>query len=301
MVIDYNATLLPDNLVRNPDVDAAQTNNSSRPTFWHYSSHASWSDDEALSPTHSLELVDTSTTAYEEWRSYATDVPAGEDRSFKVRWFWKYDVAEGEEFRARLRLSNDGVTSLDLTNPLQELNFTVTGTATDFEMFETTIDLPDGVRSFDLTFISGGALSALGSIYIDDISAAILKAPVLLGDYNGNGIVDAADYIVWRNSLGASGSGLAADGDGDNMVTQLDYDIWKANFGTTAGGAGGAAASVHPSPAPEPSAMLLFLVGTCVAAIASRRRRYGSKHRNMKSYPLRSSTAGLRCRSGNDC
>jgi hypothetical protein len=268
VVIDYNATMLPDNLVRNPDVDAAISNNPGRPSFWHYSSHATWSDDEALSPTHSLELVDASATAFEEWRSYATDVPAGEDRSFKLRWFWKYDVAAGDEFRARLRMSNDSVTSLDLTNPLTELNFTISGEAADFEMFETTIELPDGVRSFDLTFISGGALSALGTIYIDDISAAIVRAPSLLGDYNANGIVDAADYVVWRNSLGATGSGLAADGNSDQMVTQLDYDLWKANFGTTAGGA---EASLQPSPAPEPSAILLSFMGTCTAAIGSRR------------------------------
>jgi hypothetical protein len=260
--------LLPDNLVRNPDVDAAQSNGSNRPTFWHYSSHATWSDDEALSPTHSLELLDASATDFEEWRSYATDVPVGEDRSFRLRWFWKYDVATGDEFRARLRLSNDGVTSVDLTNPVTELNFTISGTATDFEMFETTIDLPDGVRSFDLTFISGGALSALGSLYIDDISAAIVRAPVLLGDYNANGIVDAADYTVWRNSLGTTGIGLAADGDGDSMITQLDYDIWKANFGTTAGGG---ASSIQNSAVPEPSTMLLIVVGTYIAATASRR------------------------------
>ena len=103
------------------------------------------------------------------------------DRSFQLRWFWKYDIAAGAEFRARLRLSNDDVTSLDLTNPLVEYNFTVSGAAADFEMFETTVDLPNGVRSFDLTFISGGALSAIGTIYIDDISAAIVTAPVLPG------------------------------------------------------------------------------------------------------------------------
>ena len=48
-----------------------------------------------------------------------------------------------------------------------------------------------------------------------------------LGDYNHNGIVDAADYTVWRDSSATSGSGLAADGNGDGMVTQLDYDIWS--------------------------------------------------------------------------
>jgi hypothetical protein len=272
VVIDYNATLLPDNLVRNPDVDAALANDPNRPSFWHYSSltHATWSDDEALSPTHSLGLVDNSATAFEEWRMYATNIPAGEDRSFQLRWFWKYDVAAGE-FRARLRLSNAVVTTnVDLSNPLVELerNFTVSGVAGEFEMFETTIELPPGVQSFDLTFISGGALSALGTIYIDDISASIITAPVLPGDYNGNSIVDAADYTVWRDTLGSTGTGLAADGNRDNTVTQLDYDIWKANFGDSAGGA---ASLAQHAPVPEPSTALLFVVGTYVVANVFRR------------------------------
>jgi hypothetical protein len=276
VVIDYNATLLPDNLVRNPDVDAAISSNPNRPSFWHYSTNATWSAAEALSPTHSLKLVDNSATAYEEWRSYATDVPAGADRSFQLRWFWKHDVAAGE-FRARLRLSNDAVTTLDLTNPLVELNFTVSGEAAEFEMFETTIELPDGIRSFDLTFISGGALSALGTIYVDDISAAIVTAPLLVGDYNSNGIVDAADYVVWRDTLGSTGTGLAADGNGDTMVTQLDYEIWKANFGTTAGGA--AAATAQQSPVPEPSMMLLLFAEATIAAMVLRRESSRSRCR----------------------
>jgi hypothetical protein len=264
VVIDYNATLLPDNLVRNPDVDAAHPNNPNRPSFWHYSSQATWSDNEALSPTHSLELVDNSATEYEEWRSYATDVPSGEDRSFQLRWFWNYDVAAGGEFRARLRLSEDEVTSLDLSNPIMELNFTVSGEADEFEMFETAIQLPDGIRSFDLTFISGGPLSALGTIYIDDISAAIVTTPSLVGDYNGNGIVDAADYVVWRDSLGSMGAGLAADGNGDHMITQLDYDIWKANFGSKLGSP---AFVAQLRSVPEPPTVLTFLVGGFIAPI----------------------------------
>jgi hypothetical protein len=237
VVIDYNATLLPDNLVRNPDVDSAHPNHPNRPSFWHYSSNASWSDDEALSPIHSLELVDNSATAAEEWRSYATDVPAGEDRSFQLRWFWQYDVAAGGEFRARLRLSDAEVTSLDLTNPTMELNFTVSGEAAAFEMFETTIVLPDDVRSFDLTFISGGALSAIGTIYIDDISASIVTAPHLPADYNYDGTVDAADYVYWRKTGGPP----------------ADYTTWRSNFGRSAG-SGAASRTV-----PEPTVALLLL------------------------------------------
>lgn len=270
VVIDYNSTLLPDNLLRNPDVDTAVSVGGTRPASWHYSSQATWSDDEVVSPGHSLELVDSSADAYQEWRSYATAVPEGDDRQLQLRWFWKYDVAPAGEFRARLRLSNNEATSVDLTGAISELNFTVSGENDEFEMFETTIDVPDGVRSFDLTFISGGALSALGSLYIDDISAALVAAQVLLGDYNGNGIVDTADYVVWRNSMGDTGANLAADGNHDNQITQLDYDIWKANFGTTI--------DTPSSPAqlqsavPEPAAWFLLAAGALGVAYAVRRR-----------------------------
>jgi hypothetical protein len=53
----------------------------------------------------------------------------------------------------------------------------------------------------------------------------------LAGDYNGNGTVDAADYIVWRKSVGQTGAGLAADGDGDMDVDDNDRFVWRANFG----------------------------------------------------------------------
>jgi len=51
------------------------------------------------------------------------------------------------------------------------------------------------------------------------------------GDYNKNGTVDAADYTIWRNTLGST-SDLRADGDKNGLVDQLDYDYWKARFGS---------------------------------------------------------------------
>jgi hypothetical protein len=56
----------------------------------------------------------------------------------------------------------------------------------------------------------------------------------ITGDYNGNGTVDAADYVVWRKSVGQTGAGLPADGDGDMDVDEADYGVWRANFGETA-------------------------------------------------------------------
>jgi hypothetical protein len=61
------------------------------------------------------------------------------------------------------------------------------------------------------------------------------------GDYNRNGVVDAADYVTWRKTLGTTGvpAFSGADGDGDGMITQADYVVWTAHFGETVGvGAG---------------------------------------------------------------
>jgi hypothetical protein len=69
---------------------------------------------------------------------------------------------------------------------------------------------------------------------------------VLFGDYNGNGVVDAADYTVWRDALGANVVAYSsADGNGNGIVDQADYDVWKMHFGQTIAGAGGGAESAE--------------------------------------------------------
>ena len=68
--------------------------------------------------------------------------------------------------------------------------------------------------------------------------------PGVPGDYNDNGDVDAADYVVWRKNLGQP-IALPNENVTPGMVTQEDYATWRANFGATAGAA--AVASL-PSP-----------------------------------------------------
>jgi hypothetical protein len=64
----------------------------------------------------------------------------------------------------------------------------------------------------------------------------------LLGDYNKNGTVDSADYVVWRKSLTQVVSAYTgADGSGNGVVDQADYDIWRANFGKSLPGPGAGA------------------------------------------------------------
>jgi hypothetical protein len=272
VVIDYNATLLPDNLVANPDVDSPQLGSATAPSFWLRSTNATWSDDVTLSPTHSLELNDTNAAGSEEWRSYAAAIPVGLNRTLDLRWFWKYTIAAGEQFRGRLRLSSDELAGPNLINPTVEVEFPISGSADEFEMFETSLAIADSIRSFDLTFITAGSLAAMGSLFIDDISAALRPpAPQLAGDYNSNGVVDAADYVVWRGTFSDSGTGLAADGNGDGQIDHGDYDIWRAHFGRSNGSA---SVTAVKGTVPEPATRLLIV--SCFVAVCAIRRSHKS-------------------------
>ena len=51
------------------------------------------------------------------------------------------------------------------------------------------------------------------------------------GDYNKNTVVDAADYLVWRNTLGLPAPTCRADGDDSGTIDELDYEWWRARFG----------------------------------------------------------------------
>jgi hypothetical protein len=56
--------------------------------------------------------------------------------------------------------------------------------------------------------------------------------PSLNGDYNRNGSVDAADYVVWRKTVGTTAD-LSADGNGDRVIDATDHSYWRAKFGAS--------------------------------------------------------------------
>jgi hypothetical protein len=102
-----------------------------------------------------------------------------------------------------------------------------------------------------------------------DVNATNVSLTVVAtGDFDGNSIVDAGDYVVWRKSLGQNGAGLAADATGDGAVDAADYNFWRARLGaiiTAGSGLGGGAA------VPEPAALALSIVGIGFALIRRRR------------------------------
>lgn len=95
-----------------------------------------------------------------------------------------------------------------------------------------------------------------------------LPSMTLVGDYNNNGVVDAADYTVWRDHLNGDGSTLGMNRDPSNSgnVSVADYNSWKAHFGQTPSGSGQLANQVVPEPA-----TLSLLVGMLVLFAARRR------------------------------
>lgn len=86
----------------------------------------------------------------------------------------------------------------------------------------------------------------------------------LTGDYNGDGVVNAADYTVWRDSDGSELL-LAADGNGDNVIDADDLTVWSNNFGATLPAASSAI--------PEAATGTLLLLGVFGFAVRRQAKR----------------------------
>ena len=81
-------------------------------------------------------------------------------------------------------------------------------------------------------------------------------ARITLGnaEYTGDGAINAADYMRWRDPLGATVErGSSADGNGSGVIDIADYELWRQMFGMNVG----MGASVQ---VPEPTSWLLALL-----------------------------------------
>ncbi len=147
------------------------------------------------------------------------------------------------------------------------------------EQFDNEWDIHLSTGSIlDLNF--SGTPDMIGSLFIDGVSqpagiwgaagsgapftsplitgtgrleVTLFIPPPLAGDFNDDGVVDAADYIVWRKTDG----------------TTSGYDDWRANFGRTSAGAGSGGDLAENSAVPEPSMVALLILA--VAGVAARR------------------------------
>ncbi|MEX2092983.1 MAG: endonuclease [Pirellulales bacterium] len=164
----------------------------------------------------------------------------------------------------------------------------------DTDVFETGLSpfsglAQSGFASFFPSFTptSVGHFAAEYTLYLSDedlpgeqfqtLSLELVAEVILAGDYNRDNVVNAADYSVWRDSLGANVTAYGgADGSGNMLVDLDDYQVWKDHFGqSVGGGAGGAPAAL--TTVPEPAAWLLVACAMATSVIPNRgTRRQGN-------------------------
>jgi hypothetical protein len=124
-----------------------------------------------------------------------------------------------------------------------------------------------GMKSGTITITSTSQAVQNGLVSIP-VSYQVLP-PLLVGDYNQNGGVDAADYVLWRDTLGQMvANGAGADGNRDGSVNNDDYSIWRSQFGKSAGATMLASAARSDIAVPEPSAGWLISLAVCLGSLA---------------------------------
>lgn len=154
-------------------------------------------------------------------------------------------------------IATAGTTSQQFTN-------TLTGAGNQWQQF--TMDF---TAAGALTTISLSGQSTQGGAYIG-LDNAVLEALVTgsnPGDYNNDGKVDAADYVIWRNELGTS-MPLPNDPIG-GPIGPAQFNQWRSHFNPTAAGA------IINNAVPEPTSALLL--GMCFMCLPTRKMP-GKRH-----------------------
>ena len=111
------------------------------------------------------------------------------------------------------------------------------------------------LRMLSYSFVILEEQGTSANFAVDNIfwnSAAVVG---LLGDYNNNGAVDTADYVLWRKAKEDGGSLLNDPTPG--TVDDSDYAYWRSRFGK----AQGTGTGLSDAAIPETTSALLLLLG----------------------------------------
>ena len=153
----------------------------------------------------------------------------------------------------------------DLSDPDRRLVWEVDGGSSFLSQNEHTahFGLGDLEGNVDLVQVewSSGLIQQLFDVSVDQTISILETDQAAAADYNQNGIVDAADFTIWRDLLGSNDP--LADGDGNGIVGMEDYYIWRTQFGRTVPGA-----IVR-----EPESHLLMMFGVGALMFVFRRRQ----------------------------
>jgi hypothetical protein len=106
----------------------------------------------------------------------------------------------------------------------------------------------NGNQDLSFQFKLAGQLKPIDGIVVYGALPVVESLP---GDFNGDNVVNLADYTVWRDNLGAvDESAISFNGNGGGVSAE-DYQVWKSHFGQSPSAA---ALSAHGQTVPEPAA-----------------------------------------------
>jgi len=197
---------------------------------------------------------------------------------------WDYDITEpGQalfynfevpEFNTGAELSvllawnikitdNNSGNSFSPTHSLANLDLDLFNSTDTYlgELVDSSVSTIDNVEHIYLTDLDPGTYTLrLTTSATRDFGLAWrlsnIAPGVSYGDYNNNGVVDAADFTIWQDTLGSL-LDLRADGDGNGVISQADYLVWENGFGTSVPASATSSATMA---IPEPESLTLCFV-----------------------------------------
>ena len=144
----------------------------------------------------------------------------------------------------------------------------------------TTISLGNIWRRGSLQDLQMQVLDLNGNVSFPSIDY-IGEVLLLDGDYNDDGVVDAADYTVWRDNVGNPAGSLPND-PSDQPIGETQYLTWRGNYGSSLSGSPSAGVA-SAAEAPEPQAFVLLVLGMVALGLGQRFRIAGQFTRRQNS------------------
>jgi glucose/arabinose dehydrogenase len=176
----------------------------------------------------------------------------GPDPSLQGKYFFLDSRNDGTQ-------NNDNYWMFDPANPfgtVQNIDTQLGIPTTDTNTHEFPVSLgEDAVGNLYVAYIGSGEVFRL------------VTTQLLRGDFDADGDVDQGDYSRWRAGMGAANPNPASDGNGNTTFDAADYVAWRNNLGASVHAGAGSTAAV-----PEPTATLLIAIALVGAALLRGRR-----------------------------